>query len=233
MFSLLSVKGLSKTFVLHTQGGVVLPVLSDIELTVNSGECVVVNGPSGAGKSTLLRCIFGNYRVDRGEILIKDGVESIDVAAGNPRQIIDLRRRTVGYVSQFLRVVPRVSTLDVVSEPLRMLGVSRDESEQRAGDMLRRLRIPERLWSLPPATFSGGEQQRVNVARGLIVSKPLLLLDEPTASLDAENRDTVVRAILETINAGTAIVGIFHDAEVRDAVATRTLEMSPVSKAAA
>ncbi|MEC7203456.1 MAG: phosphonate C-P lyase system protein PhnL [Pseudomonadota bacterium] len=233
MFSLLSVKGLSKTFVLHTQGGVALPVLSDIELTVNSGECVVLNGPSGAGKSTLLRCIFGNYRVDRGKILIDDGVETIDVAAGNPRQIIELRRRTVGYVSQFLRVVPRVSTLDVVSEPLRLLGVSRDESEQRAGDMLRRLRIPKRLWSLPPATFSGGEQQRVNVARGLIVSKPLLLLDEPTASLDAENRDTVVQVILETIDAGTAIVGIFHDAEVRDAVATRTLEMSPVSRAAA
>ena len=129
--------------------------------------------------------------------------------------------------------MPRVSTLDVVSEPLRMLGVSRDESEQRAEYMLRRLRIPKRLWSLPPATFSGGEQQRVNVARGLIVSKPLLLLDEPTASLDAENRDTVVRAILETIDAGTAIVGIFHDAEVRDAVATRTLEMLPVTKAAA
>ena len=233
MIPLLSVKGLSKSFVLHTQGGVELPVLSDIDLTANPGECVVLNGPSGAGKSTLLRCIFGNYRADRGEILIDDGVETIDVAAGDPRQIIELRRRTVGYVSQFLRVVPRVSTLDVVSEPLRMLGVSRDESEQRAEDMLRRLCVPKRLWSLPPATFSGGEQQRVNVARGLVVSKPLLLLDEPTASLDAENRNTVVRAILETIDAGTAIVGIFHDAEVRDAVATRTLEMLPVTKAAA
>ncbi len=233
MTPLLSVNGLYKSFVLHTQGGIELPVLSDIDMIANPGDCVVLNGPSGAGKSTLLRCIFGNYRADRGEILIDDGVETVDVAAGDPRQIIELRRRTVGYVSQFLRVVPRVSTLDVVSEPLRMLGVSRDESEQRAEYMLRRLRIPKRLWSLPPATFSGGEQQRVNVARGLIVSKPLLLLDEPTASLDAENRDTVVRAILETIDAGTAIVGIFHDAEVRDAVATRTLEMLPVTKAAA
>ena len=233
MTPLLSVNGLCKSFVLHTQGGIELPVLSDIDMIANPGDCVVLNGPSGAGKSTLLRCIFGNYRADRGEILIDDGVETVDVAAGDPRQIIELRRRTVGYVSQFLRVVPRVSTLDVVSEPLRMLGVSRDESEQRAEYMLRRLRIPKRLWSLPPATFSGGEQQRVNVARGLIVSKPLLLLDEPTASLDAENRDTVVRAILETIDAGTAIGGIFHDAEVRDAVATRTLEMLPVTKAAA
>ena len=233
MTPLLSVNGLSKSFVLHTQGGVELPVLSDINLTANPGECVVLNGPSGAGKSTLLRCIFGNYRTDRGEILLDDGVETIDIAVGNPRQIIELRRRTIGYVSQFLRVVPRVTTLDVVSEPLRILGVSRDEAEGRAGDMLRRLRIPKRLWPLPPATFSGGEQQRVNVARGLIVSKPLLLLDEPTASLDAENRDTVVRAILDTIDNGTAIIGIFHDADVRDAVATRTLEMSPIAKAAA
>ncbi len=230
---LLTVNSLHKSFVLHTQRGIELPVLSDINLTVNPGECVVLNGPSGAGKSTLLRCIFGNYRADQGEILIDDGVETVDVAVGDPRQIIELRRRTVGYVSQFLRVVPRVSTLDVVSEPLRMLGVSRHEAEQRAEDMLRRLCIPKRLWSLPPATFSGGEQQRVNVARGLIVSKPLLLLDEPTASLDAENRDTVVQAILETIDVGTAIVGIFHDAEVREAVATRKLEMFPATKAAA
>lgn len=233
MTPLLSVNGLCKSFTLHTQGGVELPVLSDIDLIANPGECVVLNGPSGAGKSTLLRCIFGNYRADSGEILIDDGVETVDIAAGNPRQIIELRRRTIGYVSQFLRVVPRVSTLDVVSEPLRILGVSRDEAEDRAGDMLRRLRIPKRLWSLPPATFSGGEQQRVNVARGLIVSKPLLLLDEPTASLDAQNRDTVVRAILDTVESGTAIVGIFHDADVRDAVATRTIDMSPIAKAAA
>ena len=233
MTPLLSVNGLCKSFVLHTQGGVELPVLSDVDLIANPGECVVLNGPSGAGKSTLLRCIFGNYRADRGEILIDDGVETVDIAGGNPRQIIELRRRTIGYVSQFLRFVPRVSTLDVVSEPLRILGVSRDEAEDRAGDMLRRLRIPKRLWSLPPATFSGGEQQRVNVARGLIVSKPLLLLDEPTASLDAQNRDTVVRAILDTVESGTAIVGIFHDADVRDAVATRTMDMTPIAKAAA
>ena len=233
MTPLLAVNDLHKSFVLHTLGGVELPVLSGIDLSVDPGECLVLNGPSGAGKSTLLRCIYGNYRVDRGEILIDDGVETIDIAAGDPRRIIDLRRRTVGYVSQFLRVVPRVSTLDVVSEPLRELGVPRGAAEDRAGDMLRRLRIPKRLWSLPPATFSGGEQQRVNVARGLIVSKPLLLLDEPTASLDAENRDTVVRAVLDTIEAGTAVIGIFHDAHIRDAVATRTLDMVPIAKAAA
>ena len=155
------------------------------------------------------------------------------MATAEPRRIIELRQLTVGYVSQFLRVVPRVSTLDVVSEPLRMLGVAVDEAEERAGAILTRLRIPERLWPLPPATFSGGEQQRVNVARGLVVSMPLLLLDEPTASLDVENRDTVVDIIREKVANGAAVVGIFHDMEVRDAVATRTLDMAPLTLVAA
>tara|TARA_R110000868_G_scaffold14669_4_gene67931 strand:+ start:6886 stop:7587 length:702 start_codon:yes stop_codon:yes gene_type:complete len=233
MTPILSVNGLGKTFVLHTQDSVQLPVLAGIDLAVAPGECVALNGPSGAGKSTLLRCIYGNYRADQGEILIDDGVETVDVATAEPRRIIELRQLTVGYVSQFLRVVPRVSTLDVVSEPLRMLGVAVDEAEERAGAILTRLRIPERLWPLPPATFSGGEQQRVNVARGLVVSMPLLLLDEPTASLDVENRDTVVDIIREKVANGAAVVGIFHDMEVRDAVATRTLDMAPLTLVAA
>ena len=233
MTQALQVRNLTKTFVLHTQNGVRLPVLDGIGLDVRAGECVVLNGPSGAGKSTLLRCIYGNYRADSGEILIRDGDEIADVASAEPRRIIALRRATVGYVSQFLRVVPRVTTIDVVSEPLRMTGVGRAEATERAAELLTRLRIPERLWSVPPATFSGGEQQRVNVARGLIVPMPLLLLDEPTASLDTENRMTVVEIIRSTVAAGTAVVGIFHDAEVRDAVATRMVDLQPGAKAAA
>ncbi len=229
----LQVRNLAKTFVLHTQNGVRLPVLEGIDLTVARGECIVLNGPSGAGKSTLLRCIYGNYRADSGEILIDDGGETVDVVSAAPRRIIALRRSTLGYVSQFLRVVPRVPTIDVVSEPLRLTGVDRAEATDRAAELLTRLRIPERLWSVPPATFSGGEQQRVNVARGLIVPTPLLLLDEPTASLDAENRETVVEIIRTTVAAGTAVVGIFHDAGVRDAVATRLVDLEPVARAAA
>ncbi|MEX2454690.1 MAG: phosphonate C-P lyase system protein PhnL [Rhodospirillaceae bacterium] len=229
----LQVRNLSKTFVLHTQDGVSLPVLAGADMTADAGECVALNGPSGAGKSTLLRCIYGNYRADGGEILVDDGTEIVDVATAAPRRIVELRRRTVGYVSQFLRVVPRVATLDVVSEPLRMLGVGREEAGERAAAMLARLRIPERLWTVPPATFSGGEQQRVNVARGLILPMPLMLLDEPTASLDAENRATVVDIIRETVAGGAAVVGIFHDAEVRDAVATRQMDLEPLAKAAA
>ena len=104
-----------------------------------------------------------------------------------------VRRDTIGYVSQFLRTVPRVSALDVVAEPLVARGVDRDAARDRARELLARLNLPERLWALPPATFSGGEQQRVNIARGFITDHPILLLDEPTASLDANNREVVDR----------------------------------------
>ena len=229
----LDVRDLHKHFTLHNQGGVTLPVLRGLSLTVEPGECVALSGPSGAGKSTLLRCIFGNYRTDEGQIWVDDGDDTIDVAHASPREIIKLRLHTMGYVSQFLRVVPRVSALDVVGEPLRALGMERWVALERAGRLLHRLNLPERLWSLPPATFSGGEQQRINVARGMIARSPLLLLDEPTASLDATNRGIVVEMICEAVASGIAVVGIFHDAEVRDAVATRCHELEPLARMAA
>ncbi len=222
----------SKAFTLHAQGGITLPVLDRVDFSVTAGECVALVGPSGAGKSTLMRMIYGNYRCSTGRIGIRHDDEWIDLATASPRTILAVRRRTVGYVSQFLRVVPRVPTLDVVAEPLRVLGVDRSEAAERAGAMLARLNVPERLWTLPPATFSGGEQQRVNVARGFVADYPILLLDEPTASLDAANRDTVVALIDEARKRGAAIVGIFHDAEVRSAVATRTLDIEAIRAAA-
>ena len=225
MTSAVAVRGLTKTFTLHTQGGVELPVLRGVELAVDPGECVVLADPSGAGKSTLLRSIYGNYRAQAGEILVRHGGGVVDVARAEPRRILEVRRRTLGYVSQFLRVIPRVPTLDVVTEPLRALGVPAAEAVARARAILDRLRLPERLWGLPPATFSGGEQQRVNVARGLIAGHPVLLLDEPTASLDAESRGAVVALITEARDRGTAIVGAFHDATVRAALATRLVRL--------
>ena len=225
MTSLIAVRGLTKTFTLHIQGGVQLPVLRGVELSVDAGECVVLGDPSGAGKSTLLRTIYGNYRAESGEVLIRHAGGVVDVARAEPRTILDVRRRTVGYVSQFLRVVPRVPTLDVVIEPLRSLGVPVAEALARARALLGRLRVPERLWGLPPVTFSGGEQQRVNVARGLIAGHPVLLLDEPTASLDADSRAAVVAVIAEARDRGTAIVGAFHDASVRAALATRLVRL--------
>lgn len=221
----LHAKDLSKTFTLHTQGGIVLPVFEDIDFAVAAGECVCLHGPSGAGKSTLLRSLYANYKPDAGQILVAHDGETVDLVAAEPWAVVEIRRHTIGYVSQFLRVIPRVSTLDVVAEPAITAGMPRDEAEARARTLLTRLNIPGRLWSLAPATFSGGEQQRVNIARGFVVDYPILLLDEPTASLDAANRQTVVDLVTEAKARGAAIVGIFHDEQVRDAVADRLFEV--------
>jgi alpha-D-ribose 1-methylphosphonate 5-triphosphate synthase subunit PhnL len=153
-------------------------------------------------------------------------VGDIDVATAAPRGIIELRRHTLGYVSQFLRVVPRVSTLDVVAEPLLATGSARADAIARAARLLTRLNIPERLWSLSPTTFSGGEQQRVNIARGFAHAYPALLLDEPTASLDPANRATVLAMIIEAKARGAAIVGIFHDAAARDEICDRQFDVT-------
>lgn len=219
--------GLVKRFTLHNQGGLELPVLPGFDLAVAAGECVALNGPSGVGKSTILRALYGNYLVQQGHILVRHAGRVVDVAAAAPSLVLDVRRRTLGFVSQFLRVIPRVATLDLVAEPLRRIGIDAAAARERAEGLLDRLAIPRGLWSLPPATFSGGEQQRVNIARGLIAEHPILLLDEPTAALDATNRDAVIELIDAARQRGAAIVGIFHDRAVREAVATRTVEIGP------
>ena len=226
MTVLLSVRNVAKTFTMHLRDGVVLPVVNNVSFDVEAGECVVLGGPSGVGKSSILKMVYGNYGVDSGSILLsKDGVMH-DLATASPRETLELRRTVIGYVSQFLRTVPRVTALDVVAEPLAARGVSHENARVRASEMLARLNLPERLWSLPPATFSGGEQQRVNIARGFITDHPVLLLDEPTASLDATNRNVVVEMIEEKKRAGTAMLGIFHDDDVRQHVASRIVDVS-------
>jgi alpha-D-ribose 1-methylphosphonate 5-triphosphate synthase subunit PhnL len=221
----LEVTDLDKSFTLHTQGGVRLPVLRGVSLVVEPGECVALTDPSGAGKSTLLRLIYGNYLTERGSIRVRHRGELIELAGASPRTLLAVRRHTIGYVSQFLRAIPRVPALEVVAEPLRALGVAAGPATERAAGLLARLAVPERLWSLSPVTFSGGEQQRVNVARGLVAEHAVLLLDEPTASLDAESRARVVTLIQEAKARGAAIIGTFHDAEVRTAVATRVVTL--------
>lgn len=225
MTTMIRVDKVCKSFTLHNQGGVSYRVLDGISFDVQAGECVVLDGPSGSGKSSLLRSLYANYKPESGRIWVRHGGSEVDLVSALPRDVIDIRMRTVGYVSQFLRVIPRVTTLDVVMEPARRLGVSRDESKQRAEELLRRLNIPARLWSLAPSTFSGGEQQRVNIARGFVVDYPVLLLDEPTASLDASNREVVVQLIQAARDRGAAVVGIFHDADVRDLVADRAISL--------
>ncbi|HTI84325.1 MAG TPA: phosphonate C-P lyase system protein PhnL [Acetobacteraceae bacterium] len=223
---------LAKTFTLHLQGGVRIPVLSSIGLDVHSGECVVLSGPSGVGKSTLMRSLYGNYRAESGRILIRHNGEMVDLAGADPRTILAVRHQTLGYVSQFLRVVPRVPALDVVAEVLIGRGISQQEARDAATALLLRLNIPRRLHGLPPATFSGGEQQRINLARGFIANHPILLVDEPTASLDAQNCAVVVAMINEAKARGTAVVAICHDAAVRDAIADRLFELMPLQDAA-
>jgi len=226
---MIEISNLSKAFTLHNQGAAVIPVMTNASLHVRPGECVGLIGASGAGKSTLMRMVWGNYLAGAGVIR----VGSLDVAQAQPRQIIRLRRETLGYVSQFLRVVPRVPTIDVVAEPLRNLGVAADVAQARAADLLARLNIPQRLWSLSPTTFSGGEQQRVNIARGFAHPYPALLLDEPTASLDAVNRGVVLALIEEAKARGAAILGIFHDEAARDQVCDRVVDVRAFTPKAA
>lgn len=228
----LQLASVSKTFTMHLQGGLRLPVLRDVTFAVSPGECVVLTGPSGAGKSSILKLIYGNYRCDEGRILVHIGEGAVDVATATPREILAVRHNVLGYVTQFLRAVPRVSALDIVAEPLVARGLSPAEAQSRAAELLKRFNVPERLWTLPPATFSGGEQQRINLARGLLADHPVILLDEPTASLDAKNRAVVVGIVAERKARGAAIVAIVHDEGVRDAIADTLIDTTQFAAAA-
>jgi alpha-D-ribose 1-methylphosphonate 5-triphosphate synthase subunit PhnL len=232
MTAMIDISNAEKTFTMHLQGGVQLPVVRGVSFQVEPGECVVLSGPSGAGKSSILKMIFGNYRCDGGRIGIRHRGNLVDLASAEPRQVLSVRRDTIGYVSQFLRAVPRVATIDVVAEPLVVTGTARTEAREWAGQLLRRLNIPERLWALPPSTFSGGEQQRVNIARGFISDLPILLLDEPTASLDAANRAVLVELIDEKKRNGVAMVAIVHDDEIRHLIADRIVDVTSFASVA-
>ncbi len=229
---MLEATGLSKTFVLHLQGGIRIPVLSGVGLQVAAGSCVALVGPSGAGKTTLMRALYGTYRVDAGQIRVRHRGAMTELSGANPRLVLDIRRETLGYVSQFLRVVPRVAARDVVAEAGVSRGMTPEAAREAASALLERLHIPPRLHGLAPATFSGGEQQRINLARGFIGAHPVLLLDEPTASLDAMNRDVVIGMIIEARQRGAAIVGIFHDRMVRDAVSDHVFDIPALQEAA-
>lgn len=222
----LVVSEVSKAFTMHLQGGTRLPVVADVSFSLGAGECAVLGGPSGAGKSSILKMVYGNYSTDEGQIIVAHGGRLIDLATADARTVTAVRRDTIGYVSQFLRAVPRVSAVDTVAEPLLARGGDIAATREKARALLARLNLPERLWGLPPATFSGGEQQRVNIARGFITDHPILLLDEPTASLDRANRDVVVAMVAEKKTQGIALLGICHDADVRAAIADRLIDVT-------
>ena len=218
---MIQLRSVSKKFKLFNQQNAIISVIENANLTISPGECVALVGASGSGKSTLMRMIYGNYLATSGSIL----VDGIDLTKAEPREILEVRKRKLGYVSQFLRVVPRVPTLKVVAEPLLSIGKPETESLEIAEELLEELNIPKKLWQLSPTTFSGGEQQRVNIARGFAYEFPALLLDEPTASLDKENRDIVISLINRAKNKGTAIVGIFHDQQARELICDREIDV--------
>lgn len=220
----ISVDKVGKEFTTHSRNQT-RQVFSAATFSVGKRECVVLDGPSGIGKSSLLRAIYGNYLVTSGSISITTDDRSISVTDAEPDEIIELRRSSISYVSQFLRALPRIAAIDVVCEPLIALGVGRDAARDKAADMLQRLNLPESLWGLSPLTFSGGEQQRVNIARGFVADLPVFLLDEPTASLDKNNRQVVIDLIREAVGRGACAIGVFHDQDVRETVASRIVNM--------
>ena len=226
MTAVVVAEGLAKTYLLHLQGGARLPVFAGLDFAVAAGECLALAGPSGTGKTTLLRILYGQCLPDRGRALLRHEGALVDVAAAPPRLVLALRRQAVAHVSQFLRAIPRVPALDIVAGRALRRATAPGEARRQAAAMLERLNIGPALHGLAPATFSGGERQRVNLATAFVVASDVLLLDEPTASLDAANRAVVVELIGEARARGAAIVGIFHDDDVRRRVADRQLDLA-------
>ncbi|MBD1133321.1 phosphonate C-P lyase system protein PhnL [Pelagibacterales bacterium SAG-MED44] len=222
---MIELNNITKKFTLHNQGRTNISVFKNLNLKINPGEIVALTGPSGVGKSSILKMIYGNYVFQSGEIKINN--YKIDYKY--PRNIIELRKNTIGYVSQFLRVIPRVPTIEIVMEPLLEINFDQEEVRERAEKILLDLNIDKNLWNLSPLTFSGGEQQRVNVARGLIRNYPCLLLDEPTASLDNVNKDIVLNLINEKKDKGSSIIGIFHDESSRKYLNAREIDITKIS----
>ncbi len=217
-------ENIEKGFTLHHQGGIHLPVLSGVSLHVAAGECVALTGKSGSGKSTFMRSLYGNYRIDQGKVLVFHQKDWVNLPQLKSYELMEVRRQTIGYVSQFLRVIPRVAAVEVAAEPLLELGENQTIAYDKVRQLFTRLNLPERLWKLSPTTFSGGEKQRVNLARALSVDYPILLLDEPTSALDQTNRQVVIELLEERKADGCAMVGIFHDQEVRDKICDRELK---------
>lgn len=222
----LTVEGLCKQFELHEQGQTI-PSCSDVNLSVDSGSLTALVGRTGAGKSSVMKCIYRTYLATAGRILYHDADgHTTDLVTASEQRIIELRIKDIGFVTQFLHCLPRKSALDVTCQPLIARGIDRESAREQAAEMLSWLRVPERLWSVPPATFSGGEKQRINLARGLIAKPRLLLLDEPTASLDPATTENVITLIDRIKSQGVAVLAIFHQPELVERLADQVAELS-------
>jgi len=231
--AILKIEGLSKQFQLHDQNKLI-PSCAQVQLEVFAGELTALIGPTGVGKSSVLKAIYRTYLPSSGRILYRDANGAItDLAQASEHRMLELRKQDLGFVTQFLHCLPRKSAVEVVAAPLVQRGSPRAAAAERACELLSLLNVPERLWAVPPATFSGGEKQRVNLARGLIARPRLLLLDEPTASLDPATTDRVVD-LLQSIKAeGVAMLAIFHHPELVERLADRVIALTPPVSAAA
>ena len=219
---MLSVEKLNKTFNMQILNDKQIAGCHDISFQVEPGEFFALAGPSGKGKSTVLKCIYRTYLPGTGSIWYdSESYGRVDLANAPERMVLDIRQKEMGYIAQFLNVVPRVSAIDLVMEPIiARNGLSKQAARQRAEELLEKLHIPEELYDAYPATFSGGEQQRINIARAIGWRPRLLLLDEPTASLDAASIDRVLGMLADLRREGTTMVGIFHDQAIMQATAT-------------
>lgn len=222
----LKVHNLSKFFILHQRNGRRIEGFIDVSFSVRQGELLALTGVSGSGKSSALKTIYRTYIPSRGRIILEtDGANPVDLASCSESEVLSCRRHEIGFVTQFLKILPRVTALDAVAAPLLENGVDIEEARRRAADLLDALNIRRELFNVSPLTFSGGEQQRVNIARGVIAPKKLLLLDEPTASLDEDSASRVLKLLHDLKKQNISMIGIFHDRERMEQVADREYQM--------
>lgn len=226
MTQVLDVRALTKGFTMHHLGAQ-MAAFDGISFSLNAGEFLLLKGRNGAGKSTLLRTLYRSYLADSGEILFHSSYGPIDLARAADVDISLLRQNEIGFVTQFLTARPRVSAEALVAEPLRQSGVEQTEALDQARHWLQAFGVKEALWAAYPTTFSGGEQQKVNLARALIRPKRLLLLDEPTASLDASARAALLERLADLKAKGTALIGVFHHPGDVATLIDREIDLTP------
>ena len=224
---ILHVENYGKYFQLHEQNKII-PSSHDVNLKVYPGQLTALTGPTGAGKSTVLKGIYRTYLPTRGRLLFRtrDNIE-IDLAQVDEHRILELRRTDISFVTQFLHALPRQSTEDIVAQPLIRRGMNYSQALEAVHETLAAMNLPEALWSISPATFSGGEKQRVNLARGLVCRPRLLLLDEPTASLDPGTTEKIIELIENLKNEDVAMLAIFHQPELVERLADSVVNLKP------
>jgi alpha-D-ribose 1-methylphosphonate 5-triphosphate synthase subunit PhnL len=226
MPKILQVEELHKEFTLHILNDKRIRALDSVSFDMDEGEIVGLTGKSGAGKSTLMKCIYRTYLPSGGRVVMHtEATGQVDLAQADEHEVLAVRKTEMTYCSQFLQAIPRVRAVEVVSEELVRKGTSRDDAFAVARDSFERLGLPEELWDAYPSTFSGGEQQRINICRAIISKPRLLLVDEPTASLDAKTKDAVIDMILELKDEGTSIILITHDEHSLSRMADRCLQL--------